>query len=156
MEYVEGMLLVDLTSSTEFISQPLWIKSLAGWLHRLHSVNPLDGKVLCFPDCNLRNLIYADGEITGVDFEETVYDWPERDIGGICAFILNSDPMFTGAKYRAVQQLAASYASLQSINMKRLQEYCLYELEQAAQRRPGQHDILLAKINELQDGKIFG
>lgn len=151
MEYIKGLLLADLMERPELIRQEQWLQSLAAWLYHLHVSHRRAGQVLCVPDLNLRNFIYTGQEIVGLDFEEAVWDVPERDLGGLAAFILNSDPMFSNDKYEAVYRLIKSYNDLHPIDREILREYFLLEMKRAAERRSGQRQFLLAKLEELQD-----
>lgn len=49
-------------------------------------------------DSNLRNFIFSNQQIYGLDFEEMSYGDPMADIGDICFFLLTNSPSFTEAK----------------------------------------------------------
>jgi len=155
MEYSAGILLADMMYREELIRQNDWVEALTAWLYQLHTVRPQGEQGLCFPDLNLRNFIFTGSDIVGLDFEATVWDRPERDLGGLSAFIINSDPMFTAAKYDAIRRLVNSYARRRPIDLEKVREYFILEMRSAAQRRVNQQEILLAKIRDWQDMSLF-
>lgn len=155
MEYSAGILLADIMYREELIQRDDWVEALSTWLYKLHTLCPQGDKVLCFPDLNLRNFIFTDSDIVGLDFEAAVWDRPERDLGGLSAFIINSDPMFTSAKYDAIRRLVNSYARRRPIDLEKVRDYLILEMRSAAQRRVNQQEILLAKIRDWQDMRLF-
>ncbi len=155
MEYIEGMLIADIMDRPELIRQRRWLLHLADWLSKLHASHRRESQVLCVPDLNLRNFIYTGRDIVGIDFETAVWNAPERDLGGLAAFILNSDPMFSRDKYQAVHRLINYYSENYSIDMQKLKEFFLEEMKQAAFRRTNQREFLLSKLEELRDTDIF-
>jgi len=155
MEFINGIVLADLMDQAEAVKTGDWIKPLACWLYQLHNVRETAGKVLCVPDLNLRNFINDGKAIVGLDFDEMIWDVPERDLGGISAYILNSSPMFTSEKYRAVGRLVKCYEEMREINRTLIRDYLWREMQAAAERRAAQRDYLLSKIEELQGLDIF-
>jgi len=155
MEYIEGMLIADIMDRPELIRQRRWLLHLADWLCKFHASHRRESQVLCVPDLNLRNFIYTGRDIVGIDFETAVWNAPERDLGGLAAFILNSDPMFSRDKYQAVRLLINYYSENYSIDMRKLKEFFLEEMKQAAFRRTSQREFLLSKLEELRDTDIF-
>ncbi len=151
MEYIDGILLADLMENKELMMQKQWLKHLVVWLAGLHSIQNVEQKVFCVPDLNLRNFIYTGRGIVGIDYEKTVWDRPERDLGGILAFILNSNPMFTPEKYEVIYQLLLMYREIREINLDMVEEYFFIEMEKAAKRRKKQREYLLTKISELKE-----
>lgn len=142
LEYIDGVLLADLLEQEQDGPHD-WVEALAAWLWSLHSLVRTDnGCCFCMPDLNLRNFIYKDGRFFGYDFQETVFDRPERDLGGLCAFIMNNDPMFADYKYDIAKRLIGSYASLQdgshfgeSLDMDRIHRCFFSEMRSAMERR---------------------
>jgi len=156
-EFISGSLLADLMEKDGAMNfkTPLWTEQLARWLYRLHSVTKFEGRYLSMPDLNLRNFIFDGKDFFGVDFEELVFHQPERDLGGLAAFILNSDPMFEPWKFDAVRHLIKSYDKLRKINFGVIEDYFFAEMEAAAKRRTGQRDFLMEKIAELKAQELF-
>lgn len=158
-EFISGTLLADLMENGAPQTQlPPWTGILARWFYQLHSVKKIEGRyLLSMPDLNLRNFIFNGHDFFGLDFEELVFNHPERDLGGIAAFILNSDPMFEPWKFAAVHHLIKMYGNMRKVDIKAIENYFYKEMEAAAQRRKGQSDYLRKKINELKEsrGRFF-
>lgn len=155
MQYIQGTLLTDLLTSPGE-NQELWINQLAGWLKKLHGfINSSSRVCLCKSDLNLRNFIFDGREFYGLDFEDVCFYPPERDLGGICAFILNNDPMFERWKYRICSSLIRAYETVPvnsfftELDREAIWYYLIEELKAAASRRKTQRQFLNAKIEEL-------
>ncbi|KAF1083790.1 Phosphotransferase enzyme family protein [Sporotomaculum syntrophicum] len=156
MEYIDGILLTDLLSDTNINHQD-WVNHLARWLYQLHgTIRHADSNCLCKSDLNLRNFVFTgENNFYGLDFEEVCYHPPERDLGGLCAFILNNDPMFTQWKFRICSLLVENYSKLNAntnnyqLDYQAIQYYLIEEMKAAAERREKQRPYLLAKIEEL-------
>ncbi|MDD3652593.1 MAG: phosphotransferase [Desulfotomaculaceae bacterium] len=166
MEYIHGLLLAELLLDRES-DQELWINALAEWLHELHSCmkiknkNPSEQTCLCMADLNLRNFIFDGRIFYGIDFENVSFYPPERDLGVICAFILNNDPMFTRWKYNICSLLISRYDKIlinecgSRLNPGLIWFYLIKELKAAAERRKPQRELLNDKIKQLQYSSIF-
>lgn len=162
MPYIHGVLLADLLINIE-IEEELWIGELAKLLRQLHGFMNISKEVcLCMSDLNLRNFIFDGQKMFGLDFESVCFYPPERDLGGICAFILNNHPMFEHWKYRICNSLIRAYEALPGdgsntrLDHDVLWFYLLEELKAAAGRRENQRHYLFAKIEELSYDKFFG
>jgi aminoglycoside phosphotransferase (APT) family kinase protein len=156
-EFISGTVLADMMEKDGVMKNktPLWAKQLARWLYRLHSVKKFEDRYFSMPDLNLRNFIFDGKDFFGLDFEELVFHQPERDLGGLAAFILNSDPMFEPWKFDVVGHLIKSYDELRKINIRAVEDYFYAEMEAAAKRRPEQRDCLKGKIAEMKAQKLF-
>ncbi|TEB14153.1 Phosphotransferase enzyme family protein [Pelotomaculum sp. FP] len=162
MPYIQGVLLVDLLIDIE-IEEELWIGELAKWLRKLHGYMNISSQVcLCMSDLNLRNFIFDGQKFFGLDFENVCFYPPERDLGGICAFILNNHPMFENWKYRICNSLIRAYeallpgdGSMTKLDHDAIWFYLIEELKAAAGRRANQRHYLNAKIEELSYNKFF-
>lgn len=157
MPYIQGELLADLLVDLA-VDEEFWITELAKWLHKLHGCMNINSRVcLCMSDLNLRNFIFDGREFFGLDFESVCFYPPERDLGGICAFILNNDPMFVNWKYRICNSLIKAYEALTGdrLDHKAIWYYLIEELKAAAGRREKQRHFLNAKIEELSYSKFF-
>lgn len=157
MPYIEGVLLADLLVDLE-VDEAFWTGELAKWLHKLHNCMNINSRVgLCMSDLNLRNFIFDGQKFFGLDFEEVCFYPPERDLGGICAFILNNDPMFVNWKYRICNSLIKAYEALPGakLDYETVWYYLVEELKAAAGRREKQRHFLNTKIEELSYSKFF-
>jgi tRNA A-37 threonylcarbamoyl transferase component Bud32 len=156
-EFISGAVLADLMEKDDVrkTKTPLWTEQLARWLFRLHSVKKFEGLYFSMPDLNLRNFIFDGKDLFGLDFEELVFHQPERDLGGVAAFILSSNPMFEPWEFDAVGHLIKSYDELRKINIWTVEKYFFAEMEATAIRRKGQRDYLRGKITELKAQKLF-
>jgi len=90
MEFIPGEPFVDKINHT-FESH--LIDKLAEWYYNYHKVH---GKIKGDP--RLRNFILNDDKIYGVDFEESHEDHWMVDIAGVCASLLDTDPIFDPRK----------------------------------------------------------
>ncbi|OPZ74821.1 MAG: Phosphotransferase enzyme family protein [Firmicutes bacterium ADurb.Bin456] len=159
MEYIQGTLLTDLLGEP-LGEQKLWINELARWFAGLHAFMQTPGQVcLGKSDLNLRNFIFDGRVFYGVDFEEVCFSPPERDLGGICAFILNNHPMFEKWKYQVCCSLIGAYETISAkscfpaLDREAVWYYLVEELKAAAARREKQRDYLNVKIKELTTGR---
>lgn len=105
LEYKQGILVDD---SVEQESMGSWIEELALWMAKLHRIKNKDESLLKI-DVNLRNFIYSDNIIYGLDFEEFGYGDPRRDLANICFFILTNRPCFTRRKHLIMRRFLESY-----------------------------------------------
>ncbi|NHI83289.1 MAG: hypothetical protein EAX81_03185 [Candidatus Thorarchaeota archaeon] len=93
MEFIQGEPLVDRINRT---FEPTIVETLAEWYYNYHQIhNHIKG------DPRLRNFIWNDGMIFGLDFEESREEHWILDIAGVAASILDTDPIFD-AKKRAL------------------------------------------------------
>ncbi len=101
MQYIPGETLVETVNRT---FDPQIAELLADWYFRFHSItNVLKG------DPRLRNFIATSEGIIGLDFEEAHPGHWIVDIGGICASILDTTPVFDVRKRRLVWVLLDRY-----------------------------------------------
>ncbi len=106
IEYIPGVLVSDLAYR---LNKGEWIKKLACWMFKLHSIKlnskqKKNKKSYLKGDCNLRNFIYYENQIYGLDFEEKLFGDPRQDLSEICVFILdnkvdNPDKIFIALKF---------------------------------------------------------
>ena len=109
MDFIEGELLIDRINRTFEITI---IEALAEWYYNYHRIhNRIKG------DSRLRNFIWTDGMIFGLDFEESREDHWMLDIAGIAASMLDTDPIFDIRKRALVWSLLDYYLHLR--NLKR-------------------------------------
>ncbi|TFG33480.1 hypothetical protein EU528_00635 [Candidatus Thorarchaeota archaeon] len=105
MEYIPGEPFVDRINRT---FEPHLIDRLAEWYYNYHRVH---GQIKGDP--RLRNFIIHDDQIFGVDFEESREDLWMVDIAGVCASLLDTDPIFDPRKrtlsWRFLEKYLSSY-----------------------------------------------
>ena len=103
MEFIPGELFVDRINRT---FDPLLIDKLAEWYNKFHQVH---GKIKGDP--RLRNFIIQDDQIFGVDFEESRGDLWKVDIAGVCASLLDTNPINDPRKRTLSWQFLEKYLS---------------------------------------------
>ncbi|MBD3404653.1 MAG: hypothetical protein GF411_00780 [Candidatus Lokiarchaeota archaeon] len=108
MSYVAGRPLVDVLNETFSVNTT---KLLAEWYNEYHSVS---GRIKGDP--RLRNFIFDDS-IIGIDFEESSSGSWIKDIGGVAASILDTDPIGDARKYQLVWNLFETYLSLSKLEL---------------------------------------
>jgi len=139
LEYIEGELAADLA---EKLDTGAWIEALALWLAKLHSIREGKGSVLK-GDVNLRNFLYRDGQIYGLDFENMTHGDPRTDLGNLCFFILTNSPAFGREKHMMVRRLLRSYESFSGTKLEAMGSYLLQSRTEARIRRTqSRKDIL--------------
>lgn len=92
---------LDLTSEQERLAD-----SLARWLAKFHSAFEFR---MGRGDTILRNFVFTDEGVVGLDFEESSSGDPLPDLGQLCASVLMTDPIFTERKIRFATYLADRY-----------------------------------------------
>jgi tRNA A-37 threonylcarbamoyl transferase component Bud32 len=102
--YIPGEPLVDTINRT-FDSAT--IDSLALWYHSYHTIH---GEIKGDP--RLRNFIWSNGQVYGVDFEESRPDHWITDIAGAAASLLDTDPIFDERKRALAWRFFKTYLSL--------------------------------------------
>ncbi|NMD32734.1 MAG: aminoglycoside phosphotransferase family protein [Firmicutes bacterium] len=157
MEYIPGENLCDLLNRRCLVEYADKLADWYGSFHRCFSCP--GGEFLIKGDSILRNFIVrADGSLYGVDFEETAPGDPARDIGQICASILDTDPMFTPAKAALCRQLMTRYGRITGQgNLEfRLTEQVALALRETSRHRPRQRRYLLRQAELLeQEGLAY-
>lgn len=131
LEYIRGELVVDLIER-QYIGN--WIDEFALWMANLHKISNGEGKLLKM-DVNLRNFIYSEGKIYGLDFEDISYGDIGTDLGNICFFIITNYPSFTREKHIIMRQFLHSYEKYSGSELKEMSKYLLKSKEEAKIRR---------------------
>ena len=103
MDHVDGAPLIDVMN--EMFDSAL-VDALAQWYHSFHRET---GHVKGDP--RLRNFLYGNGTIYGIDFEEYRRAHWMEDIGGIAASFLDTRPVFDVRKRRLAWHLLEKYLS---------------------------------------------
>lgn len=151
MEHIPGENLCDLLNRRPL---PEYADALARWLSSFHRCfRRPGGATLLRGDTNLRNFILRPGgALYGVDFEEAAPGNPARDLGRLCASILDTDPMFTPAKAALCRRLIARYRRITGLKnpASELTAQIALALRETAQRRPQQRRRLLESAAQLE------
>lgn len=111
MEYIDGETLTDMFERMERSGMPPEVvypivDSLCRWLKDFYeAVRSKTKKPAVMKDVNLRNFIFYDDKIYGIDFEEVSEGRPEEDIGKICAFLLTYSPEYTPWKLKVAKYI---------------------------------------------------
>jgi len=109
MEFIPGEPFVDRINRT---FEPHLIDKLAEWYYNYHKVHAqIKG------DPRLRNFIINEDRIFGVDFEESHEDFWMVDIAGVCASLLDTNPIFDTRKQKLSWRFLEKYLSF--INLPR-------------------------------------
>ncbi|TFH09438.1 MAG: hypothetical protein E4H14_04455 [Candidatus Thorarchaeota archaeon] len=103
MEFIPGEPFVDRINRT---FEPQLIDRLAEWYYNYHRVH---GQIKGDP--RLRNFIVHKDRIFGVDFEESHEDLWMVDIAGVCASLLDTDPIFDSRKRTLSWRFLEKYLS---------------------------------------------
>jgi tRNA A-37 threonylcarbamoyl transferase component Bud32 len=130
MAYIPGENLCDLISKRP---SPAAALKLAEWYAAFHLAFTTQGKVLLKGDSILRNFIWQEGTIWGVDFEESRPGRPAEDIGEIICSILTTDPTFTREKMGLSRLLVDHYQRLAPL--EGVEDALAWALRETARRR---------------------
>ncbi len=131
LEHIVGELASDLV---EKLDTGEWIEGLALWLSKLHSIREGKGSLLK-GDINLRNFIYSNGQIYGLDFESTACGDPRTDLGNLSFFILTNTPAFKAEKRIMIRRLLDSYEKYSGTKPEAMGRYLLQSRAEAKIRR---------------------
>ncbi|MHA2025856.1 MAG: hypothetical protein ACW98U_08130 [Candidatus Thorarchaeota archaeon] len=104
MDFISGDLLVDSLNQS---FNPDFVDMLAEWYYNYHSAHEM-----IKGDPRLRNFIHHNGQIYGVDFEESRSDDWMLDIGGTAASLLDTNPIFDVRKRRLCWRFLERYLAL--------------------------------------------
>jgi tRNA A-37 threonylcarbamoyl transferase component Bud32 len=107
MEFISGEPFVDRINRT---FEPHLIDQLAEWYYNYHRVH---GQIKGDP--RLRNFIIHNDKIFGVDFEESREDSWMVDIAGVCASLLDTNPIFDLRKRKLCWRLLEKYLSFYAV-----------------------------------------
>ena len=131
MEYIQGELVVDLVERLEIGD---WIDKFALWMTKFHEIKKGEASLLK-KDVNLRNFVYSNGSIYGLDFEELEYGDARFDLGNICFFILTDEPSYKREKYTIMNQFLECYEKHSKKKLKEIDSYLLLAETEAKKRR---------------------
>ena len=122
MDFISGNLLVDILNQS---FNPDFVDMLAEWYYNYHSAHKM-----IKGDPRLRNFIHHNGQIYGVDFEDSRSDDWMLDIGGTAASLLDTKPVFDIRKRRLCWRFLERYLAL--TGQKRNEEIDLNFIETVA------------------------
>ena len=131
LDYIKGDLVGDLAEKEDMGN---WVDELALWMTGLHNIKNEKGSLLKM-DVNLRNFIYADGKVYGLDFEEMSYGDPRTDLANICFFLLTNRPSFTRKKHLIMKRFLKSYEEHSQTCLKDMASYLRWSKEESKRRR---------------------
>jgi tRNA A-37 threonylcarbamoyl transferase component Bud32 len=152
MEFVSGCSLCDSLNET---LDPKYAAELAEWFGEFHE-SFRDGDIsLVKSDSNLRNFLVSKRGIVGVDFEFAHTGNPMEDIGEACAFILDTDPIFTAEKYELCHTFLRVYQEATGADLAGISDSIAHALREAAHFRQNQRDLLLLKATEIAESGEF-
>jgi len=151
-EFIEGSNLCDQLNSTLDIT---YSSRLANWFFRLHSSFRRNHFSMVKSESILRNFLDSGQGLFGLDFEFSHYGDPLRDIGEMCASIMDTHPMFTDEKLKICKELIHSYNNQMGEQSSHdITCWIAKALEKTGIQRPRQKKILKEKANEIRRGKI--
>ena len=104
LKYIPGELLVDAINRT---FSEATIDDLAEWYYNYHQIHGLTKG-----DPRLRNFIVTQSGLCGLDFEEAASLHWMYDIAGVCASLLDTDPIFDRRKIGLCHRLLNKYLEL--------------------------------------------
>jgi tRNA A-37 threonylcarbamoyl transferase component Bud32 len=104
MDYITGEPLVDVLNRN---FEPSIIDILAEWYYKYHNAHEM-----IKGDPRLRNFILNNGQIYGVDYEESRPDSWILDIAGTAASLLDTDPINDARKRKMCWTLLDTYLDL--------------------------------------------
>ena len=103
LEYIPGKTLLECLEAAEKEGEPFapYVDEMIRFLERFYAVLP--GQI--YGDVNLRNFIYTENGVCGVDLEEVCTGDIETDIGKAAAYLFTYDPTATDYKKIASEYL---------------------------------------------------
>lgn len=131
LQYIPGSTVGELVDSLD--TGP-WIEKLALWMTTLHKIRNCQGAFLK-SDCNLRNFIFYNNKIYGIDFEETSWGDPRTDLADICFFILTNVPSFTPEKKMIMRKFLSVYECYSGQELKEMGAFLWASSRRAWERR---------------------
>lgn len=156
LQYIPGENLCDLVNSptVSINEKQRLIKLLAHWFISFHTSLRDEKGYTIRGDPHLRNFLFTD-KIWGLDFEESGLGKPEDDIGGLCASILTTDPMFTNEKFHLSQLFIREYERKNNRNLVDINRCIGVALDEISIQRQTQKDILKRYRKEIVTKHIF-
>jgi tRNA A-37 threonylcarbamoyl transferase component Bud32 len=153
MEYIPGEVLVDTLNRSEnsLEDKKKQVELLTNWFLKFHISFRKAGKSLLRSDCTLRNFILGKKLMWGLDFEEAEWGDPARDLGAVCAAILDTDPMFIDWKVDLCENMIDRYRSSVDWNIDDIETEIAAALKDKVQWRPQHADILTKMADKIEN-----
>jgi predicted Ser/Thr protein kinase len=153
MNYIKGENLINIIhdSKISFQIKNQLMKILAEWFALFHKVMKKEKIFQLRGDAHIRNFIFSNHKIWGVDFEEATKGNPSKDIAELCVSILLTDPMFTNRKISWCQIFIEYYKNLVSWRLEDFKSFFHDHMELVIERRIESDTInkILIKKNEV-------
>jgi tRNA A-37 threonylcarbamoyl transferase component Bud32 len=130
------------------------VLGVAGWLASYHKAFRSGSDVRLKSDAIFKNFIVSD-RIYGIDFELSRMGRPEEDVGEVLAYLLDTDPMFTGEKFSLGLEFIGRYEMESGIELKNIEAYIGNSLKEAALFRPARRELLIKKASEVEASLPF-
>jgi len=155
MNYIAGENLCDIINDKDasYEEKQRLMILLSEWYYIFHNFFKSKDGFLIHGDSNIRNFVFTD-RIYGLDFEEARIGKPSEDIGGVCASILSTDPMFTEEKFKLSITLIDEYINLSPGRINDINDEIAYSLLEKIQWRPEQEDILRRYSRKIRQNGI--
>ena len=156
LEYISGPNLCDLITENP---NPNYGQLLASWIAKYHTAfQRNDTQTLIKGDTRIRNFLYHNDHLVGVDFEESHIGPYFEDLAVACASILDTDPLFTKEKLQLCSVVVETYGTLHKIEdihhlKATVTTFMIKVLGQTAQRRDNPPN-LIENISLLEKGEI--
>ena len=151
MEYLKGETLMDIINSN-LPNKEKYLESLSDFFSSIHNIKK-EKMSLLKGDSSIRNFIYST-KIYGLDFEESSYGNPMKDIGGVIAQILDSSPSFNDEKFYFSNYLLEKYLEKKYLYFSQIKldfkEYLIKSLLFDASFRPNQRDEILKWVSRIK------
>jgi tRNA A-37 threonylcarbamoyl transferase component Bud32 len=154
-KYINGINLCDIINNKDIkhVEKQRLMSLLAEWFNDFHNFFKKDKEFIIRGDSTLRNFILSD-KIWGLDFEESRNGRPVEDLGGICASILTTDPMFTKEKFTLCKILLDRYNELTPDRITNVNDEIAYALLENIQWRPEDEEILIKQSKKIKQHGI--
>ena len=86
-------------------------------------------------DVNLRNFVYSNNRIYGLDFEKLSTGDSRIDLGNMCFFILTNYPSFTREKHIMIRRFLNEYEKCLGRKLEEMGRFLLLSRAEAKRRR---------------------
>jgi tRNA A-37 threonylcarbamoyl transferase component Bud32 len=152
LEFIEGR------TVSELLDQSLdseYIVGVAKWFAKFHESFRKGELTLIKSDSNLKNFLVSEYGVVGVDFELARIGNPIEDLGEACAYLLDTDPMFTAKKYELCRVFLRTYQEATGSRLVGMSQSIASALKEAARFRKNQRDTLLLKAAEISKTRVF-
>jgi aminoglycoside phosphotransferase (APT) family kinase protein len=158
MQYIQGHNLCDLITEKPAHQYGALLGEWFAKYHQAFQRGEESKRVLLKGDARIRNFIYHDGQIFGVDFEECVTGHYLTDLAVTCASVLDTNPLFTPGKFALCRSLLEEYSGLREIDssttlIQAITPHLLRALKATAIRR-GNPTELVKCIHQFEAGKL--